>query len=76
MENGKSIKKYRESLSRREARILSDLSYRGKEIFTLEDIKEYDKNPKGLLYNLSKKNWILRIKRGARLYEGVFIFYL
>jgi len=64
MKKGKSIKKYRESLSRREARILSDLSYRGKGIFTLEDIKEYYKNPKGLLYNLSKKNWILRIKRG------------
>ena len=54
----------RKSLSAREARILSDLSYRGKGIFTLEDIKEYDKKPKKLLYNLSKKNWILKIKKG------------
>jgi len=64
MKKGYSIKKYRKGLSKREARILSDLSYRGKEIFTIEDFKEYDRSPKGLLYNLSKKNWILRIKRG------------
>lgn len=64
MNKGKSIKKYRKSLSSKEARILSDLSYRGKGIFTLEDIKEYDKNPKNLLYQLSKKSWILKIKRG------------
>ncbi len=64
MKEGKSIKKYRGSLSEREARILSDLSYKGKGIFTLEDTKEYDKNPKSLLYNLSKKNWVLKIKKG------------
>jgi len=64
MKQGKSIKKYRESLSKREARILSDLSYKGKGIFTLEDVKEYNKNTKSLLYNLSKKNWILKIKKG------------
>jgi len=58
------IKKYRESLSKREARILSGLSHRGKGIFTLKDMKEYDEKTKSLLYNLSKKNWILRIKKG------------
>lgn len=64
MERGKSVKDYRESLSAREARILSDLSYRGKGIFTLEDIREYGGKPGKLLYNLSRKNWILKIKRG------------
>ena len=64
MTERKTIKKYRQGLSQREARILSDLSYRGKGIFGLEDVKEYDKNPKSLLYNLSKKNWILKIKKG------------
>lgn len=64
MKKGESTKKYRRSLSAREARILSDLSYRGKGIFTLDDIKEYNENPTSLLYNLSKKNWILRIKKG------------
>jgi len=65
MQNRKSIKKHRESLSQNEARILSDLSFKGKRIFTLEDIRGYLKNPKDLLYNLAKKNWILRIKKGV-----------
>ena len=64
MKKGKSARKYREGLSAKEARILSDLSYRGKGIFTLEDVREYDKDPKKLLYNLSRKNWILKIKKG------------
>jgi predicted transcriptional regulator of viral defense system len=65
--NRKSIKKYRESLSRNEARILSDLSYKGKGLFTLEDIRGYIESPKDLLHNLIRKNWILRIKNGVYL---------
>lgn len=61
------INKYRKSLSKREARILSDLSYRGKGIFTLEDIREYVENAKDMLYRLIKKNWIIRIKKGVYL---------
>ena len=64
MKKGKSIKKYREGLSSAEARILSDLSFKGKQIFTLEDIKKYEKNSKDLLYNLTQKNWVIRIKKG------------
>jgi predicted transcriptional regulator of viral defense system len=65
MKEGKSIKKYRESLSNGEARILSDLSFRGKGIFSLAEIREYTPDPKNLLYNLTKKNWVLRLKKGV-----------
>jgi predicted transcriptional regulator of viral defense system len=64
MDYRESIKKYRESLSGAEARILSDLSFKGKGIFTLDDVKQYDVNSKDLLYNLIKKNWVLRIEKG------------
>jgi predicted transcriptional regulator of viral defense system len=64
MNKGKSIKKYRKGLSSAEARVLSDLSFNGKQIFTLEDIKKYDKNSKDFLYNLTQKNWVIRIKKG------------
>lgn len=60
----KSLNKYRGSLSSAESRILSDLSFKGKGIFTLDDIDQYDVNSKDLLYNLIQKNWILRIKKG------------
>ena len=45
--------------------MLSDLSYRGKTIFTLDDIRDYSENTKNLLYNLTRKNWILRLKNGV-----------
>lgn len=64
MNNRKSIKKYREGLSSAEARILSDLSFRGKQVFTLEDIEKYDKSSKDLLYRLTQKNWVIRLKVG------------
>ena len=55
------------SLSQKEARILSDLSFRNKGIFTLEDFREYVEKPKDILYNLIEKKWILRIKQGVFL---------
>jgi len=36
----KSIRQYRHTLSDREAKILSSLSYRGRIIFTADDLKE------------------------------------
>lgn len=60
----KKAKQYRQSLSENEARILSDLAYRGKGIFNLNDMERYVKEPKNLLYRLQKKNWILKIKQG------------
>jgi len=65
MNIGELIKKYRESLSRNEARTLSDLSFKSKEIFSIEDVLEYTESPKDFIYNLSRKNWILRIKKGV-----------
>ncbi|MBN2335236.1 type IV toxin-antitoxin system AbiEi family antitoxin domain-containing protein [Candidatus Bathyarchaeota archaeon] len=62
-----SINKYRKALSEKEARILSDLSYKGKGIFSINDIKKYVENPKDILYRLVKKNWILRLKKGVYL---------
>lgn len=59
------INKYRAGLSRNESRILSDLSYRKKGIFTINDIKNYVENPRDFIYILTKKNWILRIKNGV-----------
>jgi predicted transcriptional regulator of viral defense system len=67
MQNRKIIKKYRAGLSSNEAKILSDLSFKGKEIFTLKDIHEYIENSKDLLHNLVKKRWILKIKKGIYL---------
>jgi len=64
MNDRKSINKYRKGLSGGEARILSDLSFKGKQIFTLEDVKKYNKNSKDLLYTLTQKNWVIRIKKG------------
>lgn len=60
-----SITKYRRTLSDRESRTLSELSYRGKTIFTLEDIKELVNKPKNFLDQLTRKKWILKIRRGV-----------
>ncbi|MDG6995939.1 MAG: type IV toxin-antitoxin system AbiEi family antitoxin domain-containing protein [Nitrososphaerota archaeon] len=60
-----SLKKYRHSLSDRESKILSNLSYSGKSVFTLEDIKRLVKDPKNVLDSLRRKKWILKIKRGV-----------
>ncbi len=61
----KSINKYRHTLSGREARILSSLSYNGKTIFTTEDIAELIDNPKNVLDWLTRKKWILKIRKGV-----------
>ncbi|MDH2908038.1 MAG: type IV toxin-antitoxin system AbiEi family antitoxin [Candidatus Nitrosotalea sp.] len=56
--------KYRKALSERESRILSELSYRNKGIFTLNDLDEFVQKPKNFLHHLIEKNWILKARRG------------
>jgi predicted transcriptional regulator of viral defense system len=67
MATRKSINQYKHTLSETEARILSSLSYAGKTIFTIKDIKEFTDNPKNLLDWLVRKRWILKIKKGVYL---------
>ena len=61
----KSAIQYRRTLSERESRILSTLSYKGKTIFTTDDIKEFTNNPKDLLNWLVRKRWILKVRKGV-----------
>ena len=60
-----SIKKYRRTSSDRESRVLSELSYKNKSVFTLDDIKKLVDKPKNFLDQLTRKKWILRIRRGV-----------
>lgn len=57
----------RRTLSDKETRILSELSYQNKTIFTTEDIKKFEKKPKSILENLVRKKWILKIRREVYL---------
>lgn len=59
------IKKYSHTLSEKEAKVLADLSYRNKTIFTLEDIKKLVRDPKNVLDWLVRKKWILKIRKGV-----------
>lgn len=59
-----SENEHRNSLSRKESRILSDLSFRGKTIFTLADLEPYEVDVKRFLSRLRRKGWIAWIKRG------------
>lgn len=61
----KSARQYTRALSDRESKILVTLSYAGKTIFTTEDIKEYTNNPKDLLDYLTRKRWVLKIRKGV-----------
>lgn len=65
MYSHKSAKKYRGTLSERESRIVSELSFMGKPIFSVGDIKKFTSHTNNLLSNLVKKNWILKIKNGV-----------
>ncbi len=60
-----SIIKYRRTLSDKESKILSGLSYKNKRIFTLDDLKGLVDKPKNLLDQLTRKKWILKIRRGV-----------
>jgi len=60
-----SIIKYKRTLSGRESRVLSELSYRNKRIFTLDDIRDLVEKPKNFLDQLTRKKWILKIRRSV-----------
>jgi predicted transcriptional regulator of viral defense system len=59
--------KYRKALSEKESRILSELSYKNKGLFTVADLKEYVADPRNFLHHLVEKNWILKIRSGVYL---------
>jgi len=59
-----SKSEHRKSLSARESRILSDLSFRGKAIFAPADLETYGIDAKRFLRGLRRKGWIAWIKRG------------
>ncbi|MCL1977760.1 MAG: hypothetical protein FWG55_06660 [Candidatus Bathyarchaeota archaeon] len=61
------ITSYSRTLSEREAKVLSSLSYAGKTIFTTKDLKEFTDKPKNLLDWLVRKKWIQKIKKGTYL---------
>lgn len=65
MDNPTSLKEYRRSLSDRESKILSNLSYSGKSVFTVKDIKKLVRDPESILDSLRRKKWLLKIKRGV-----------
>lgn len=58
-------KKYRLTLSERESKVLSELSYNNKTIFTPNDLKNLVEKPKNFLDKLIRKKWILKIRRGV-----------
>lgn len=65
MSDRKSAKRYRRTLSDREARVLSSLAYNGKTIFTPDDVRKFVGETKDFLNNLVRKRWILKIRRGV-----------
>ena len=54
----------RGTLTKRESFILSDLARKNKNIFTIKDLKKYDKAGKKISYSLMKKKWVVQLKRG------------
>ena len=60
-----SIIKYRRTLSDNESKILTVLSYKNKKIFTSDDLKGLVDKPKNVLDQLTRKKWILKIRRGV-----------
>lgn len=56
-------KEYSHSLSDRESKVLSNLSYSGKSVFTAEDIKEFVEDPRYIIDSLRRKRWILKIRK-------------
>lgn len=59
--------RYRTSLSPLESRILSDLAFKGKSLFTPRDLATYGVDTKRFLRRLRKKGWIAWVKRNLYL---------
>lgn len=55
----------RRTLSEKETLVLTELSYLGKTIFTLDDIKRLIPNTRNVLDKLVRKKWLLKIRRGV-----------
>ena len=51
-------------LTERESILLRSLARENKKIFTIKDAGMFIKNPKKIIHSLSKKGWILHLKRG------------
>lgn len=60
---GLTTKEYK-GLGDKESFLLRSLARKDKEIFTIEDAKEIIESPKKVVHALSKKGWILHLKRG------------
>lgn len=60
---GPTTKKYK-GLGDKESFLLLSLARKDKQIFTIDDAKEIMERPKKIIYSLSKKGWILHLKRG------------
>ena len=62
---GLSTELYRKGLGKKESFLISSLSRDDKQIFTIEDAKAIiGENAKNSIYNLVRKKWILKLKRG------------
>ena len=62
-----SRNEYRKGLSPTESRVLSDLVFHGKSMFTAEDLAPYGIDTKRFLSRLRNKGWIAWVKRGLYL---------
>lgn len=51
-------------LTEKESFLLRSLAREDKKIFTIKDAEKFIKNPKKVIHSLSKKGWILGLKRG------------
>jgi len=55
----------RRTLSEKESQIITELSYRDKSIFTVDDVRGFVDNPRNILDQLTRKKWILKIRKGV-----------
>ncbi|RMF61042.1 MAG: hypothetical protein D6743_14055 [Calditrichaeota bacterium] len=60
-----TTEEYRTGLGRKESYLISSLARENKKIFTAEDVKALvGDGAKNVIYNLIRKKWILKLKRG------------
>lgn len=64
MNSNISTEEYRKGLSTAEASVLSKLSYSGKSIFSLEDLRDLVPNPTRFVGRLLRKKWLGKLKNG------------
>ncbi|MFQ5641592.1 MAG: type IV toxin-antitoxin system AbiEi family antitoxin domain-containing protein [bacterium] len=60
-----TTEEYRKGLGKKESYLISSLARENKKIFTAEDVKTLiGDGAKNVIYNLIRKKWILKLKRG------------